>query len=122
MLKYIQSTGQLFQLVDGKWTLIGVGYAGNGDGLNNHAKEDVVNHGPIPCGLWGVSFPFKDDHRGDNCFRLTPITYLGGRKGFLIHADNSMNNNSASEGCIIMGPSIRLKLVELKPQYLLVEA
>lgn len=122
MLKYKQTIGGLFQLVDGAWVFIGTGYSGNGAGLNAHAHENEANVGPVPCGLWSLGHPYKDDHRGENCFRLVAQTYFGTRNGFLIHGDNEKLDHSASDGCIILGPAIRLKLVEIKPMYLLVEA
>jgi hypothetical protein len=41
--------------------------------------------------------------------RLTPSggQNMFGRDAFLIHGDNSKHDNSASEGCIILGPAIR---------------
>jgi hypothetical protein len=33
-----------------------------------------------------------------------------GRSGFLIHGDNSKRDNSASQGCIIVGPDARNKI------------
>lgn len=122
MLKYKQSTGSLFQFVDGAWVIIGSGYSGHGEGLNSHAHETIAMVGPIPCGLWSVSRPYDDPHRGNPAFRLVPLTYFGPRNGFLIHADNSKKDNSASEGCIILSPETRQKIVDAKVMYLLVEA
>lgn len=126
MLKYIQKTGELNTYfndgTDWGWAWLGNGYSGNGRGLNNPAEEATANVGPIPGGIWSLSFPYDDPHRGSNCFRLTPLTYKGPRSGFLIHADNVKGDKSASEGCIILGPEIRLNLVKLKPTHLIVEA
>jgi len=125
MLKYLQRTGQLFHLVQGpdsRWELLGTGYAGVGEGLNNPEAEDKADVGPIPSGLWSVSFPYDDPKRGINAFKLTPLTYRGPRSGFLIHADNRAGNHTASEGCIILDSATRSKLATSKYQYLLVEA
>ncbi len=125
MLKYLQSTGQLFHLVQGPsshWELLGVGYSGAGANVNSPVAEDQVDQGPIPSGLWAVSFPYDDPKRGINAFRLTPLTYRGPRSGFLIHADNRSANHTASEGCIILDSATRTKLATSKYQYLLVEA
>ncbi len=121
MLKYKQKTGELFHLEDGKWILIGTGYAGHGEGLNNHAKEAVANLGPIPCGLWSVSFPFDHPTKGPLCFRYVPLTYKGPRSGFLMHGDNSQMNHSASDGCTVFPHAVRQKCADLKVSYLLVE-
>lgn len=122
MLKYLQSTGQLFHLEDGKWVLIGVGYSGHGEGLNCHAQENTPNVGPVPCGLWGVGDPFKHPTKGELVFRLTALTYVGPRNGFLLHGDNAAMNHTASDGCTVFSHDIRQKIADLKPKYLLVEA
>lgn len=125
MLKYVQATGNLYKYskdVPHTWVKIGSGYSGHGEGVNCPEKELVQDVGPIPCGLWSLSFPYKDDHRGPICFRLTPMTYRGPRSGFLLHADNSKGDRSASEGCIIMAHDVRQAVADSKEQYLLVEA
>lgn len=128
MLRYSQKTGTLFQYVVGEggwtWEKIGAGYSGHGEGLNNPSKESVPDVGPIPCGIWSLSFPFEDPHKGPVCFRLTPLTYRGPRTGFLIHGDNPKGDHSASEGCIILDHVTREKIAASKPkeEYLIVEA
>lgn len=123
MLKYTQKTGRLYRFVGGSWNEIGVGYSGNGAGLNNHSLEDTPNVGPCPVGLWSLGFPFQHATKGPNCFRLTPLTYRGPRFGFMMHGDNKTPEpNDASDGCIVMGPTIRQSIADPKEDYLLVEA
>jgi hypothetical protein len=102
---YHQKTGQIF---DGA-TLIGVGYSGFGEGLNNPGMEGVKSIGPIPAGQWRIIR--WDDHHGDKgpvVAVLQPVDHdAHGRTDFLIHGDNSLGNHSASHGCIIAGPAIR---------------
>lgn len=123
MIKYIQKTGRLYQFDKGQWNQIAIGYSGHGVGLNNHDQEDTPNVGPCPSGLWSISRPFSHATKGPNCFRLTPLTYRGPRNGFLIHGDNrTPEPNDASDGCLILGPAERQKIVDAKEDYLLIEA
>lgn len=108
-LVYVQKTGKL--TLDGKE--IGTGYSGHGEGVNNPAKEDVKNVGPIPAGNWTVGKAFKHDTKGPTVMKLTPDGHKAhGRDGFLIHGDNKKGDRSASEGCIILGPDVRKAIAE----------
>ena len=101
---YLQSTGEL--LLDGKH--VGKGYSGKGEGLNNPAKEDVENLGPIPRGEWSIGPHFKHETKGPVVMRLTPIGHKAhDRSGFLIHGDNDKMNHTASNGCIILPAELR---------------
>lgn len=124
MLRYHQKTGLLEKYVVGSgWATLGTGYSGFGEGLNNPAQENIANQGPIPAGLWSLSFPFTHPTKGPIVFRLTTLTYRGPRGGFLIHGDNNTPEpNDASHGCIILEHDIRQKLVDDKQDYLWVEA
>ncbi|WP_414655860.1 tlde1 domain-containing protein [Frateuria sp.] len=69
--------------------------------------------GPLPQGTYTIG-PIQDNvtnsgHRLLQSMRLTPSPFneMFGRGGFLIHGDNSRANHSASEGCIVLKPSIR---------------
>lgn len=107
-LVYAQKTGVL--TLDGE--VIGKGYAGKGEGLNNPAKEGVRNVGPIPAGAWTLSKP-RTYRTMPNCFDLAPNGHKAlGRTEFLIHGDNKAMNQTASEGCIILAPDIRKKIAE----------
>jgi hypothetical protein len=97
-----------YNRANGNWShngeLLGTGYSGNGEGLNNPAMSDVHNVGPIPAGRWSISQPFTDPGKGHTVMRLSPLdgTETFGRGGFLIHGDNEAMNHTASEGCIIL--------------------
>ena len=106
MATYSQSTGE-FTTSDG---ISYSGYSGNGEGLNNPSKESIPFVGPIPKGEYTVSS--SNTSKGPTTLVLTPSTSnnMHGRSGFLIHGDNSKHDNSASEGCIIVGPEARKKI------------
>jgi hypothetical protein len=91
MYSYSQSTGQLTQ--DG--AVVGTGYSGHGDGLNNPDLQDVEGEGPIHLGP--IAMPLTPD----------PANVMFGRSAFFMHGDNAAGDHSASDGCIIMGPTIR---------------
>jgi hypothetical protein len=106
MYSYSQSTGQLTQ--DG--AVVGTGYSGHGDGLNNPDLQDVEGEGPIPQGLYTIGPPKTPiDHLGPIAMPLTPdpANVMFGRSAFFMHGDNAAGDHSASDGCIIMGPTIR---------------
>jgi hypothetical protein len=107
--EYSQSTGQMTHVLpDGTKKDVGTGYSGKDDGLNNPKAQDQPNVGPIPQGNWKIE-PQKDNvtgqgHKLPASMRLDPSkgTDTFGRSGFLIHGDNSQQNHSASNGCIIL--------------------
>src|SRR5262249_50933121 len=89
---------------------MGFGYSGHPpDGVNNPAKEDVANVGPIPRGKWYIGQFVDKPHLGPCVAPLIPdsSTQTFGRSGFYIHGDNAQGNHSASDGCIILAPTIR---------------
>jgi hypothetical protein len=102
---YSQSTGHLTHNGES----VGTGYSGHGAGRNNPAEENVKNVGPIPKGEYTIGPAYTDPVRGPIVMRLTPSggQNMFGRDGFLIHGDNSKMDGSASDGCIILGPTIR---------------
>ena len=102
---YHQSTGELYH--DNSFE--GGGYSGHGEGVNNPAMQNVRMVGPIPVGLY-VFGPFGDNPpMGPISSHLIPdpANVMFGRSGFLMHGDNSLDNESGSEGCIVMGRAIR---------------
>lgn len=107
MWKYSQSTGELLSPAGSS---IGVGYSGHGDGVNNPSLQNVHDVGPIPRGVWTIGEFFDDPGgKGPMVAHLIPAdgTETFGRSGFMIHGDNSELNHSASEGCIILGKTMR---------------
>jgi hypothetical protein len=90
-------------------TDIGTGYAGVGAGLNNPDMQDEAFVGPIPQGYYDIGPQFNSPNTGPGVMNLTPweSTETFGRDDFQIHGDNACLCNSASEGCIVLGPQIR---------------
>lgn len=110
MLTYCQSTGVLTNDEGGGVHPMGIGYSGNGPGLNNGEMEADHDVGPIPVGRWRIGPPLDPiDHLGPLAMPLTPEegTDTLGRSGFFMHGDNAAMNHTASHGCIIMGHTIR---------------
>lgn len=92
--------------------IIGNGYSGHGEGLNNPEMEEVHGVGPIPRGLWQMDTPWHDaPHLGPCVVHLEPVDFDPyGRSGFFIHGDNASADHTASDGCIILGPTIRHRM------------
>jgi len=106
MIIYSQSLGKVWF----NSLIIGSGYSGNGDALNNPALENIVGHGPIPRGLWEIVRWTGDSHYTDNGGHdlgpqvaiLKPVDFNPhDRAGLLWHGDNKLMNFTASNGCII---------------------
>jgi hypothetical protein len=106
---YEQSTGRLLA-PDG--TVAGEGYSGHGASVNKPEDEAVPNAGPIPRGRYNIGPAFLHPQCGPIAMRLLPSdgTDPFGRSGFLMHGDNGMRNHSASEGCIILQPTVRVQV------------
>ena len=85
--------------------LVGDGYSGVGDGLNDPGQQDVAFMGPAPRGTYTIGAPISDGgHMGPFVLPLTPwpSNNMFGRLVFFIHGDKIDGPpNSASEGCII---------------------
>lgn len=105
MWTYTQANGDLDH--DGVYE--GRGYSGRGDGVNNPSMQNVYQTGPIPRGVWTIGAARNDPHLGPEVFPLTPAPQTNhfGRGGFFIHGDNSLMNDTGSEGCIVLGRSVR---------------
>lgn len=102
--QYQISTGEI---TDQDGSLVGTGYSGNGEGLNNSSMTNVPRVGPIPVGTYTIGEAYHDPEKGPCVMRLTPDpnNEMFDRSGFLIHGDNP--THTASEGCIIQGPVTR---------------
>jgi RHS repeat-associated protein len=116
---YHQKTGDMDCTPDnGGQPFSGHGYSGHGPGLNNPGQQGTKYYpgvpgsygGPIPVGNYGIGSPTT--LIGPTTIPLTPLpgTNTFGRNGFFIHGDNSAQNNSASEGCIVLPPGTRKKI------------
>lgn len=105
MLTYHQSTGEIY--IDDHYE--GIGYSGKGNGRNNPEFESVAHVGPIPRGKYVIGTPYDSNKCGPMCFPLTPVGHDAfGRRDFRIHGDN--RTHDASEGCVIMGRTLRAKI------------
>lgn len=101
MLYYEQRTGHLWR----DETLIGLGYAGRGLGLNNPAAQSQRDIGPLPQGRYQLFASTIRRLGPPGCvFGLSPDAknFMFGRSGFFIHCDNAAADFSASEGCIVI--------------------
>jgi hypothetical protein len=91
--------------------LLGTGYAGHAEGVNNPALEPVHNIGPLPQGIYTINPPVNTTTHGPYVMWLTPdpLNQMFGRSGFGIHADEIANPGKrlASSGCIVMSGQAR---------------
>jgi RHS repeat-associated protein len=91
-----------------------VGYAGNGDGVNNPALEGVQNVGPLPRGRYTIGEPRYSSNTGRNARNLTPdpANNMYGRSNFQWHGANADRDRgggrNSSNGCIVTPPDCRL--------------
>jgi len=87
-------------------------YSGVPEYRNNPSAINIKNKGPIPTGAYYITDVTSSSPKGPNTIVLQPDgdNDMYGRGDFLIHGDTSSNN--ASQGCIIMGPSGRQKVVD----------
>lgn len=101
MNTYQQSTGRF---TEANGNLIGVGYSGNGQGLNNPEMQAVAMHGSLPQGDYEIGPALTHAKLGILAMALTACAGqpVFGRSGFFIHGDNQAMNHTASEGCIIL--------------------
>jgi hypothetical protein len=104
MLTYSQTTGKM---QDAAGKLLGTGYAGHGEGVNNPALQSVHDIGPLPQGSYTINSPVNTTTHGPYVMWLTPdpANQMSGRSGFGIHADEMANPGKrlASTGCIVIG-------------------
>lgn len=106
MWYYERKTGRL---TDSAGHLIGEGYAGHGEGLNNPLLSHVPNVGPLPAGAYLLDNPHDSPHTGAFSINLIPDpkNEMFGRSLFRMHGDNNELNHTASDGCIIMPRRVR---------------
>jgi RHS repeat-associated protein len=101
--EYSQSAGSLIctDSITGQIYLNCTGYSGRGGGINDPLAQIIESYGPIPRGTYIIGEDTR--RRGPLTFPLYPAPFnnMFGRTEFLIHGDNSRNDRTASEGCII---------------------
>jgi hypothetical protein len=105
MWVYEQVTGDI--RYDGK--VIASGYSGHGEGKNDPSKQNVRMVGPIPEGYYTIEPPRETKSHGPYVMPLIPFpqNQMFGRSGFMIHGDSIKAPGTASEGCIIVGRTVR---------------
>lgn len=115
MWTYSQRTGEL----DHDSVFEGLGYSGKGEGRNNPEMEAVASEGPIPAGLYSIANSRTSERLGPVVMNLDPIGHAAlGRTLFRIHGDNARHD--ASDGCIILGRTIREAIANSQDKELLV--
>ena len=105
---YSQSTGELWH--DDK--LIGKGYSGNLTNKNNPDRQHVRGMGPLPRGTYQITGHSRS--KGPMTIILKQIAGDSfGRSAFRIHGEKvpPALPGFASEGCIIMQPAVRAKII-----------
>jgi Protein of unknown function (DUF2778) len=104
---YQQATGRLLYNDE----VVGIGYSGHLEGLNDPAFQDLPFVGPIPQGLYNIG-PMEDSPTlGPETIILAPdpSNQMFGRDNFRIHGDSVEfpGQRMASDGCIIMSRDVR---------------
>src|SRR5687767_7547919 len=109
--RYRQKHGALSRVDrDGTEVVVGHGYSGRNEGLNNPDMQDVPNVGPIPRGRWTIGAPYDSERIGPFALPLLPDpdTETFGRSAFRIHGDRRLGPpKSASHGCVILSRDLR---------------
>jgi RHS repeat-associated protein len=113
--EYRQSTGEMAYVNDSTEarTIIVQGnagaYSGQGPGVNNPAYQAVQDVGPIPQGAYIIGPAYTHPNLGPVTMNLYPANsfQMFGRSRFRIHGDNSAQNQTASEGCIVLPRAAR---------------
>lgn len=122
MITFKISTGAILA-ADG--SLLGTGYAGNGDAINDPTQCDQKMHGPLPVGLYAMGDPEDRQHTGPFSIPLTPdpSNEMHGRGSFYVHGglasepcdSPSMTpggSRTASDGCIVTAREVREKITQ----------
>lgn len=116
MWLYSQSRHTLWQLgSDNTVSILTTAcYAGSPAGLNDPAKQEIPDVGPIPQGSYTIGAPFSDPERGPFVMHLTPNqgTNTFGRSGFLFHGDAvaPADQGKISKGCIVVPHDPRARI------------
>ncbi len=122
-LVYRQSDGSLTDMED---RLVGQGYSGAPGYVNKPDGQGKKDLGVTPAGTYtiGEVIVDREDARGmgPNCIKLNPDPATAERiramgrdpDTFYIHGDNGRKDQSASQGCIIMGNEYREPIRELQ--------
>lgn len=110
--RYRQSTGEWFG-PDGR--LWATGWSGHTDGRNNPLMQSRHGIGPLPVGIYIIGDPVDPpDHLGLLAMPLTPdaTNEMFGRGDFYIHGANPVYPELSSDGCIVLGKSVRQRICD----------
>jgi hypothetical protein len=118
---YVQRTGALFK--DDATNLIDIGYSGTGRSKNDPNDHHKANRGPIPRGKYIIRA--ATDH-GPTLLSLplapSADNAMGGRSGFYIHGESVASLGTASQGCIVLTETTRLRIAKSDDRNLIVVA
>jgi type VI secretion system (T6SS) effector TldE1-like protein len=90
---------------------VGTGYSGAPGAVNDPTQEAIHFRGPIPKGRYRVGTIFHHHEKGPHVMSLTPVGHSAHhRTDLLIHGDNDDLNHTASQGCVILAPEMRLRI------------
>lgn len=106
MWSYNQTTGVLSRGSQ----ILGIGYSGNGKGINNPDLQNIEKVGPIPVGHYRILPPIDTAKHGPFFLPLLPAPQneMFGRSNFGIHGERlEPPPGLASEGCIIISPKAK---------------
>ncbi|WP_208952527.1 tlde1 domain-containing protein [Rahnella sp. ChDrAdgB13] len=114
MWEYDRASGSLKH----NGTTISSGYSGKGKYKNRPEQEAYKaphgspNAAPLPAGSYTITSPFNSHVTGPYAMRLMPNSSnnMHGRGDFEIHGDKGSDPGNASEGCIVIAPSIRRQI------------
>jgi hypothetical protein len=93
-IEYARLTGEYFiGHADGQYELVGRGYAGHLEGLNNPALQHVRNVGPLPAGDYLAHLGKTHQRLGRLAIYLEPLpeTEMYGRSGFWCHGNKAVD-------------------------------
>lgn len=123
MFRYQVKTGIL---INSGNAVIGKGYSGHGEGLNNPAFEQLHDIGPTPRGIYIAELiadkdgnPIDYKHKSAPVFRLIPEpeTNTFGRSGFLMHGHEKgeiigkSETENSSLGCMVQEHATRVQVM-----------
>ena len=84
-------------------------YTGKGVHKNNPDSQGVSNMGPLPRGEYTIGPAYNHPKLGPKTMNLEPSggQDMEGRSLFRIHGDSRRRPGDASNGCIVLGRTLR---------------
>lgn len=120
MYVFQQSTGNIYH--QGQFRA--QGYAGNGEGKNNPAMQNVPKVGPPPRGIYSQGDVVQHHPRvGEFAIPLIPdpANQMEGRSEFFCHGDSFQHPGEASDGCIVAPRWLREEIAASQEKIQVVE-